>query len=89
MGTFKPIGFGFSGSPKAKAIIQEIAKLLEPIGATTISDGGGGTDIYPIMKSGVPGMDIRTMNQNYVSFVGKINRASFIIITLLRIRLLL
>lgn len=69
MGTFKPTGFGFVGSPKAKAIIQEIAKLLEPLGATTIVDGGGGVDISPIMKSGVPGMDIRTKNEDYVLFM--------------------
>lgn len=55
-GVFTPSGFGFSGSPEAMAIIRRIGTLLEPIGAGTITEGGGGADISPITALGVPGM---------------------------------
>ena len=35
-GVFRPTGFGFSGSPRARATVQEIASLLAPIGASQI-----------------------------------------------------
>jgi carboxypeptidase Q len=53
-GVFAPKGFGFSGSPEALKIIREIGKLLEPIGAGKIRDGGGGADIGPMKPYGVP-----------------------------------
>lgn len=57
-GVFKPSGFGFTGSDSAFAIVREIGRLLEPIGAGTITRGGGGADIGPIMARGVPGMGL-------------------------------
>lgn len=53
-GVFAPKGFGFSGSPEGLKIIREIGKLLEPIGAGEIRDGGGGADIGPMKPYGVP-----------------------------------
>jgi carboxypeptidase Q len=57
-GVFKPSGFGFTGSDSAYAIVRQIGTLLERIGAGTISRGGGGADIGPIMQLGVPGMGL-------------------------------
>ncbi len=57
-GVFEPKGFGFSGSDEAFAMIKEIGKLLEPIGSGNITRGGGGADIGPIMREGVPGMGL-------------------------------
>jgi carboxypeptidase Q len=57
-GVFKPAGFGFSGSDAAFAIAQEVGRLLDGIGAGRINRGGGGADIDPIMREGVPGMGL-------------------------------
>jgi carboxypeptidase Q len=57
-GVFAPRGFGFTGSDSALRIIRWIGSLLEPIGANTITAGGGGADIGPIMARGVPGMGL-------------------------------
>ena len=57
-GVFKPRGFGFTGSDSAFAIVKQIGTLLDPIQAGTISRGGGGADIAPIMALGVPGMGL-------------------------------
>ncbi len=64
-GVFAPTGFGFSGSPEALAIVTEIAQLLEPIGAATITQGGGGADIAPLMREGVPGMGLSVDTSRY------------------------
>ena len=55
-GAFKPSGFGFTGSDSARARVAEVARLLARIGADTVTAGGGGADIGPIMQLGVPGM---------------------------------
>lgn len=55
-GTFKFNGFGFTGSDSAFAIVNQISRLLKPLGADTARLGGGGADIGPIMALGVPGI---------------------------------
>jgi carboxypeptidase Q len=64
-GVFKPLGFGFTGSAAAYEIIREVGSLLEPIGADKIARGGGGADIGPIMRDGVPGMGLRVDGEKY------------------------
>jgi carboxypeptidase Q len=64
-GVFKPLGFGFTGSDAAFRAIQEIGMLLDRIGANAITRGGGGADIGPIMKEGVPGMGLRVDGEKY------------------------
>jgi carboxypeptidase Q len=64
-GVFKPLGFGFSGSDEAFGIVSEIGRFLDPIGAGTISRPGGGADIGPIMREGVPGMGLRVDGEKY------------------------
>ena len=64
-GVFKPQGFGFTGSPEALAILRDIAILLEPTGANSIAEGGGGVDIGPIMRKGVPGMGLNVDDSRY------------------------
>ena len=54
-GVFRPTGFGFTGSEAARAILKQIAPLLKRVGADSIGANGGGADIGPIMKDGVPG----------------------------------
>jgi len=55
-GIFKPVGFGFTGSDSARAILREVVRLLERLDADSLLAGGGGADIGPIMQRGVPGM---------------------------------
>ncbi|MGD2152697.1 MAG: M28 family metallopeptidase [Gemmatimonadales bacterium] len=64
-GVFKPLGFGFSGSAAAYEIVRQIGTLLEPIGADAVERGGGGADIGPIMRHGVPGMGLRVDGDRY------------------------
>src|SRR5690554_2428475 len=64
-GVFKPDGFGFSGTEEAMAMIREIGTLLDPIQAGTITRGGGGADIGPIMREGVPGMGLSVDDTKY------------------------
>jgi carboxypeptidase Q len=64
-GVFEPKGFGFGGTEEAYKIISKAAPLLEPIGANDISEGGGGADIGPIMREGVPGMGLRVDGSRY------------------------
>ncbi len=64
-GVFKPSGFGFTGSDRAREIIEQIASFLDPIEAGEISPSGGGADIGPIMKEGVPGMGLNVNGSKY------------------------
>ena len=73
-GAERPIGFGYSiigvanGAPRvlsATAQLREIGRLLEGIGAGSIQLGGGETDIEPLMRAGVPGFGLLTVNEHY------------------------
>ena len=64
-GVFAPQGFGFSGTDAAFAVLQGVGRLLAPIGADSITRGGGGADIGPIMALGVPGMGLQVEGSRY------------------------
>jgi len=76
-GAEAPRGFGYgggggrggrggqAGDPASTGMLQQIAKLLDRIGAGEISPGGGGSDIAPIMRDGVPGLAERTVGTHY------------------------
>ena len=67
-GVFAPLGFGFTGSPAARAIVEAIGGLLAPINAGKIEASGGGADIAPIMATGVPGMGLNVDGTRYFWF---------------------
>lgn len=67
-GVFAPLGFGFTGTPEARAVIEAIGSLLAPIGAGRIGPSGGGADIGPIMATGVPGMGLEVDGSRYFWF---------------------
>lgn len=67
-GVFAPLGFGFTGSPAARAVIESIGGLLKPINAGKIEASGGGADIGPIMATGVPGMGLNVDGSRYFWF---------------------
>ncbi len=64
-GVFQPTGFGFSGSDAAFATVREIGSLLERIGAGTVTRGGGGADIGPMARDGVPMMGLSVEDSRY------------------------
>jgi carboxypeptidase Q len=64
-GVFKPLGFGFTGPDDAFEMVTEIGTLLERIGSGGISRGGGGADIGPLMRTGVPGMGLNVDGTKY------------------------
>jgi len=64
-GVFRPIGFGFTGSDSARAIVRQVAELLHRVGADSILPAGGGADIGPIMREGVPGMSHNVDGSRY------------------------
>jgi carboxypeptidase Q len=64
-GVFAPQGFGFTGSDAAFDTVRDIGSLLQRIGAGTVTRGGGGADIGPIMALGVPGMGLTVDGTEY------------------------
>ena len=76
-GVEPPVGFGVvvrrldtdsaAVGPTAAAVarLKELAPLLAGLGADRITDEGGGTDIGPLMRRGVPGVAHRTTGEHY------------------------
>jgi len=64
-GAEKPVGFGVSRSGAGLELVQQIGRLLVPIGADTVREGGGGADIAPLMRDGVPGLGLYTTGLHY------------------------
>jgi Zn-dependent M28 family amino/carboxypeptidase len=67
-GAEKPVGFGISAGANTQAMLvklRDAAKLLDRIGAGSIQQGGGGADIGPLMRDGVPGLALRTVGTHY------------------------
>ncbi|MFQ5738670.1 MAG: M20/M25/M40 family metallo-hydrolase [Acidobacteriota bacterium] len=55
-------------SPEARqalAKLKEIGRLLEGLEAGEMTLGGGGADISPLMRAGVPGLALRTVGEHY------------------------
>lgn len=66
-GVFKPTGIGFSGSDAAFAMAQEIGTLLAPLEAG-VTRGGGGADIAPLRRAGVPVAGLQVDGSRYFWF---------------------
>ena len=66
-GVFRPLGFGFTGSDAAMAVIQQVGALIERAvpGSGAITRDGGGADIGPTMALGVPGMGLSVDGTRY------------------------
>jgi carboxypeptidase Q len=65
-GVFKPLGFGFTGSPAARQKVRDIASLLAPIGATEVGASGGGADIGPLVQAArVPAASLTVDGSRY------------------------
>jgi carboxypeptidase Q len=57
-GVFRPLGFRFQGSAEGLAMMQQVARLLEPIGAGRMVAGPGDADVGPMIALGVPGLGL-------------------------------
>lgn len=64
--------------------LRDIVSLLAPIGTDTVSPGGGGSDIAPIVADGVPALSPRTEGEHYFDWhhteadtLDKVDRDSF------------
>ncbi|MCA9795139.1 MAG: M20/M25/M40 family metallo-hydrolase, partial [Candidatus Eremiobacteraeota bacterium] len=64
-GVFAPTGFSYSGNPEAGKLIRQAAESLQSIGAGTITEPGGATDIHPLMEQGVPGLGLSVEPTRY------------------------
>jgi carboxypeptidase Q len=64
-GTFRPRGFSFTGSAAALQVLRQVGALLKPINADSIAVGGGGADIAPLMRQGVPGAGLDVDGERY------------------------
>ncbi|XP_007458118.1 PREDICTED: carboxypeptidase Q-like, partial [Lipotes vexillifer] len=68
LGTFLPSGLQFTGSDKARAIVEEVMCLLQPINVTRVFRAGEGTDINFWIQAGVPGASLLDDLYKYFSF---------------------
>jgi hypothetical protein len=64
-GAEAPLGYGAGVDAESTALLRQIGKLLERVGAGDITGGGGGSDIAPLIKDGVPGLSERTVGTHY------------------------
>lgn len=64
-GGYTPRGFTIDASEKIVKAIQEYVYLLNSYGIHYINPGGGGVDIGPLKKIGVPLSGLRTDGQRY------------------------
>ena len=64
-GAETPRGFGAGVDAKSMDMLRQIGALLEPIGAAEITGGGGGEDITPLIRDGVPGFSERAAGTHY------------------------
>jgi carboxypeptidase Q len=79
-GVERPIGFGvgvrrahsdsLDAPRQARALVQaqQIGKLLAGLGANQITAGGGGADISPLSREGVPSLGHRTVAEHYMDW---------------------
>jgi Zn-dependent M28 family amino/carboxypeptidase len=64
-GAEAPRGFGAGVDAKSLDMLKQIGRLLDRIGASEITAGGGGSDIGPLIRDGVPGFSERTVGTRY------------------------
>lgn len=67
-GTFLPTGLQFTGSEKARAIMEEVMSLLQPLNITQVFSDGEGADINFWIQSGVPGASLQDDLYKYFAF---------------------
>ena len=64
-GAEAPRGYGAGVTTESLATLRQIAALLERVGAGEVGIGGGGADIAPLQRGGVPGLSEETVGTHY------------------------
>jgi len=64
-GAEAPRGYSAGVDAASMETLKQIGKLLERVGASEITGGGGGSDIAPLLRDGVPGLGERTVGTHY------------------------
>jgi hypothetical protein len=74
-GCERPTGYGLTITGAAEEVtaramgrLAGIGQLLEAIDAGSITRGGGGADIGPLMREGVPGIGHKTVGEHYMDW---------------------
>jgi carboxypeptidase Q len=67
-GGFTPRGFTMTASDAVRQKIQSWKPLLEPYGLTDFGQEGGGADIGPLNKQGVPVLEFLPDSQRYFNY---------------------
>lgn len=64
----RPLGYGVSAGDGAVERVQAIAAYLASIDATEVLPRGGGADISPLRKLGVPALNVRQDTTHYFDY---------------------
>jgi len=64
-GAEAPLGFGAGVDQNSMEMLRQIGTLLERVGAGEVAGGGGGSDIAPLVRDGVPGLSELTVGTHY------------------------
>ena len=69
-GAAHPLGFSVKVSPPAAAMLRPVLEVLRPIGATVLrtTNVSPGSDIEPLVDSGVPGIGIIQDSRKYFDY---------------------
>jgi hypothetical protein len=67
-GTDYPVGFAWTAGPSAEPFVKEIAAILTPLGAGTLSAGGAGADTGTLKIAGVPMFMVRQDSSRYFDY---------------------
>ncbi len=67
-GTDRPTGLSWTAGPSAEPFAKEVAAILEPLGAGTLSPGGGGADTGTLRIAGVPMFMVKQDTSRYFDY---------------------
>jgi len=67
-GAGHPLGFIGMFSPSARVSLGQITKVLSPIGATLLQNGGPGADINAMGRRGVPAFGLMQDERTYFRY---------------------
>lgn len=67
-GGFAPLGFSMDASSEVRKIVKSWAPLLLPYGIYNFDESGSGSDIEPIVETGIPGFSLVPESQRYFDY---------------------
>lgn len=68
-GAFNPVGYGFTGSDAARAVLDAVGGLAgSRLGMGKVSKGGVDADTAPLLEEGVPVASLRVAGERYFWF---------------------